>query len=96
MIATEAAAEVSTCSSALIIATTCRGTRSGSEQRDGPLPPLRPTLYDVVVISFLNTRNQADQRVLELLTGEVPAVLRVCSVRSDEVLGRNDQQRLDF
>lgn len=43
--------------------------------------------YDVVVINFLNTRNQADQRVLELLTEKFNLFSGVFGA-SDEVLGR--------
>ncbi|MDO8890667.1 MAG: SNF2-related protein [Sulfurimicrobium sp.] len=43
--------------------------------------------YDVVVINFLNTRNQADQRVLELLTEKFSLFSGVFGA-SDEVLGR--------
>lgn len=43
--------------------------------------------YDVVVINFLNTRNQADQRVLELLTQKFNLFSGVFGA-SDEVLGR--------
>ena len=43
--------------------------------------------YDVVVINFLNTRNQADQRVLELLTEKFSLFSGVLGA-SDEVLGR--------
>ena len=43
--------------------------------------------FDVVVINFLNTRNQADQRVLELLTEKFKLFSGVFGA-SDEVLGR--------
>ena len=43
--------------------------------------------FDVVVINFLNTRNQADQRVLELLTEKFNLFEGVFGA-SDEVLGR--------
>jgi len=43
--------------------------------------------YDVVVINFLNTRNQADQRVLQLLTQKFNLFSGVFGA-SDEVLGR--------
>ena len=43
--------------------------------------------FDVVVINFLNTRNQADQRVLELLTEKFKLFDGVFGA-SDEVLGR--------
>ena len=43
--------------------------------------------FDVVVINFLNTRNQADQRVLELLTEKFSLFSGVFGA-SDEVLGR--------
>lgn len=43
--------------------------------------------FDVVVINFLNTRNQADQRVLELLTEKLSLFSGVFGA-SDEVLGR--------
>src|SRR5690606_33851741 len=43
--------------------------------------------HDVVVINFLNTRNQADQRVLELLTEKFQLFSGVFGA-SDEVLGR--------
>ena len=43
--------------------------------------------FDVVVINFLNTRNQADQRVLELLTEKFQLFSGVFGA-SDEVLGR--------
>jgi hypothetical protein len=43
--------------------------------------------FDVVVINFLNTRNQADQRVLELLTEKFNLFSGVFGA-SDEVLGR--------
>ena len=42
--------------------------------------------FDVVVINFLNTRNQADQRVLELLTEKFNLFSGVFGA-SDEVLG---------
>jgi ERCC4-related helicase len=50
--------------------------------------------YDVVVINFLNTRNQADQRVLELLTEKFSLFSGVFGA-SDEVLGRIESG-LDF
>ena len=43
--------------------------------------------FDVVVINFLNTRNQADQRVLELLTEKFNLFSGVFGA-SDEILGR--------
>ncbi|MDO5103351.1 MAG: SNF2-related protein [Lautropia sp.] len=43
--------------------------------------------FDVVVINFLNTRNQADQRVLELLTDKFNLFSGVFGA-SDEILGR--------
>src|SRR5690606_36192878 len=43
--------------------------------------------FDVVVINFLNTRNHADQRVLELLTEKFNLFTGVFGA-SDEVLGR--------
>lgn len=43
--------------------------------------------YDVVVINFLNTRNEADKRVLELLTEKFKLFNGVFGA-SDEILGR--------
>ncbi|MDO4682398.1 MAG: SNF2-related protein [Lautropia sp.] len=43
--------------------------------------------FDVVVINFLNTRNQADQRVLELLTDKFNLFSGVFGA-SDEILGQ--------
>ena len=51
--------------------------------------------FDVVVINFLNTRNQADQRVLELLTDKFHLFSGVFGA-SDEVLGQVAESGLDF
>src|SRR5690625_1101180 len=50
--------------------------------------------FDVVVINFLNTRNHADQRVLELLTEKFNLFSGVFGA-SDEILGRIESN-IDF
>ena len=87
MIATEAAAEgVNLQFCALIINYDLPWNPQRVEQRIGRCHRYGQR-YDVVVINFLNTRNQADQRVLELLTEKFNLFSGVCGA-SDEVLGR--------
>ncbi|HRN77576.1 SNF2-related protein [Ottowia sp.] len=87
MIATEAAAEgVNLQFCALIINYDLPWNPQRVEQRIGRCHRYGQR-YDVVVINFLNTRNQADQRVLELLTEKFSLFSGVFGA-SDEVLGR--------
>lgn len=87
MIATEAAAEgVNLQFCALIINYDLPWNPQRVEQRIGRCHRYGQR-YDVVVINFLNTRNQADQRVLELLTEKFKLFSGVFGA-SDEVLGR--------
>ncbi len=87
MIATEAAAEgVNLQFCALIINYDLPWNPQRVEQRIGRCHRYSQR-YDVVVINFLNTRNQADQRVLELLTEKFNLFSGVFGA-SDEVLGR--------
>jgi hypothetical protein len=87
MIATEAAAEgvnLQFCS--LIINYDLPWNPQRVEQRIGRCHRYGQK-FDVVVMNFLNTRNQADQRVLELLTQKFNLFSGVFGA-SDEVLGR--------
>jgi len=94
MIATEAAAEgVNLQFCALIINYDLPWNPQRVEQRIGRCHRYGQR-YDVVVINFLNTRNQADQRVLELLTEKFKLFSGVFGA-SDEVLGRIESG-LDF
>jgi ERCC4-related helicase len=87
MIATEAAAEgVNLQFCALIVNYDLPWNPQRVEQRIGRCHRYGQR-YDVVVINFLNTRNQADQRVLELLTQKFKLFSGVFGA-SDEVLGR--------
>lgn len=87
MIATEAAAEgVNLQFCALLINYDLPWNPQRVEQRIGRVHRYGQR-YDVVVINFLNTRNQADQRVLELLTEKFNLFSGVFGA-SDEVLGR--------
>jgi len=87
MIATEAAAEgVNLQFCALIINYDLPWNPQRVEQRIGRCHRYGQR-YDVVVINFLNTRNHADQRVLELLTQKFNLFSGVFGA-SDEVLGR--------
>lgn len=87
MIATEAAAEgVNLQFCALIINYDLPWNPQRVEQRIGRCHRYGQR-FDVVVINFLNTRNQADQRVLELLTEKFNLFSGVLGA-SDEVLGR--------
>ncbi|MDR0576553.1 MAG: DEAD/DEAH box helicase family protein [Candidatus Accumulibacter sp.] len=87
MIATEAAAEgVNLQFCALIINYDLPWNPQRVEQRIGRCHRYGQR-FDVVVINFLNTRNQADQRVLELLTKKFNLFSGVFGA-SDEVLGR--------
>ncbi|WP_410497704.1 SNF2-related protein [Chitinibacter sp. S2-10] len=87
MIATEAAAEgVNLQFCALIINYDLPWNPQRVEQRIGRCHRYGQK-HDVVVINFLNTRNQADQRVLELLTEKFQLFSGVFGA-SDEVLGR--------
>lgn len=87
MIATEAAAEgVNLQFCALIVNYDLPWNPQRVEQRIGRCHRYGQR-YDVVVINFLNTRNQADQRVLELLTEKFNLFSGVFGA-SDEVLGR--------
>jgi hypothetical protein len=87
MIATEAAAEgVNLQFCALIINYDLPWNPQRVEQRIGRCHRYGQR-FDVVVINFLNTRNQADQRVLELLTEKFNLFSGVFGA-SDEVLGR--------
>lgn len=87
MIATEAAAEgVNLQFCALVINYDLPWNPQRVEQRIGRCHRYGQK-YDVVVINFLNTRNQADQRVLELLSEKFKLFSGVFGA-SDEVLGR--------
>lgn len=87
MIATEAAAEgVNLQFCALIINYDLPWNPQRVEQRIGRCHRYGQR-FDVVVINFLNTRNQADQRVLELLTEKFSLFSGVFGA-SDDVLGR--------
>lgn len=87
MIATEAAAEgVNLQFCALIINYDLPWNPQRVEQRIGRCHRYGQR-FDVVVINFLNTRNQADQRVLELLTEKFNLFSGVFGA-SDEILGR--------
>jgi hypothetical protein len=87
MIATEAAAEgVNLQFCALIVNYDLPWNPQRVEQRIGRCHRYGQR-FDVVVINFLNTRNQADQRVLELLTEKFNLFSGVFGA-SDEVLGR--------
>lgn len=87
MIATEAAAEgVNLQFCALIINYDLPWNPQRIEQRIGRCHRYGQR-FDVVVINFLNTRNQADQRVLELLTQKFNLFSGVFGA-SDEVLGQ--------
>jgi ERCC4-related helicase len=87
MIATEAAAEgVNLQFCALIINYDLPWNPQRIEQRIGRCHRYGQR-FDVVVINFLNTRNHADQRVLELLTEKFNLFSGVFGA-SDEVLGR--------
>jgi ERCC4-related helicase len=87
MIATEAGAEgVNLQFCALIINYDLPWNPQRVEQRIGRCHRYGQR-FDVVVINFLNTRNQADQRVLELLTEKFKLFSGVFGA-SDEVLGR--------
>ena len=87
MIATEAAAEgVNLQFCALLINYDLPWNPQRVEQRIGRVHRYGQR-YDVVVINFLNTRNQADQRVLELLTEKFNLFSGVFGA-SDEVLGQ--------
>lgn len=87
MIATEAAAEgVNLQFCALIINYDLPWNPQRVEQRIGRCHRYGQK-FDVVVINFLNTRNQADQRVLELLTEKFNLFSGVFGA-SDEVLGQ--------
>lgn len=87
MIATEAAAEgVNLQFCALVINYDLPWNPQRVEQRIGRCHRYGQR-YDVVVINFLNTRNQADQRVLELLSEKFNLFSGVFGA-SDEVLGR--------
>jgi ERCC4-related helicase len=94
MIATEAAAEgVNLQFCALIINYDLPWNPQRVEQRIGRCHRYGQR-FDVVVINFLNTRNHADQRVLELLTEKFNLFSGVFGA-SDEVLGRIESG-LDF
>lgn len=87
MIATEAAAEgVNLQFCALIVNYDLPWNPQRVEQRIGRCHRYGQR-FDVVVINFLNTRNHADQRVLELLTEKFNLFTGVFGA-SDEVLGR--------
>lgn len=87
MIATEAAAEgVNLQFCALIINYDLPWNPQRVEQRIGRCHRYGQ-LFDVVVINFLNSRNQADRRVLELLTEKFQLFSGVFGA-SDEILGR--------
>lgn len=94
MIATEAAAEgVNLQFCALLVNYDLPWNPQRVEQRIGRCHRYGQR-FDVVVINFLNTRNQADQRVLELLTEKFQLFSGVFGA-SDEVLGRIESG-LDF
>lgn len=94
MIATEAAAEgVNLQFCALIINYDLPWNPQRIEQRIGRCHRYGQR-YDVVVINFINTRNHADQRVLELLTQKFNLFTGLFGA-SDEVLG-SIENGLDF
>ena len=94
MIATEAAAEgVNLQFCALIVNYDLPWNPQRVEQRIGRCHRYGQR-FDVVVINFLNTRNQADQRVLDLLTEKFSLFSGVFGA-SDEVLG-SIEGGLDF
>lgn len=94
MIATEAAAEgVNLQFCALLINYDLPWNPQRVEQRIGRCHRYGQK-FDVVVINFLNTRNHADQRVLELLTEKFSLFSGVFGA-SDEVLG-SIEGGLDF
>ncbi|ANG62603.1 ATP-dependent helicase [Marinobacterium aestuarii] len=87
MIATEAAAEgVNLQFCALLVNYDLPWNPQRVEQRIGRCHRYGQR-FDVVVINFLNTRNQADQRVLELLSEKLHLFSGVFGA-SDEILGR--------
>lgn len=87
MIATEAAAEgINLQFCALLINYDLPWNPQRVEQRIGRCHRYGQE-HDVVVINFLNIRNQADQRVLELLTEKFQLFSGVFGA-SDEILGR--------
>jgi len=87
MIATEAAAEgINLQFCALLINYDLPWNPQRVEQRIGRCHRYGQR-FDVVVINFLNTRNQADQRVLELLSEKLHLFSGVFGA-SDEILGR--------
>jgi hypothetical protein len=87
MIATEAAAEgVNLQFCALLVNYDLPWNPQRVEQRIGRCHRYGQK-HDVVFINFINTRNQADQRVLELLTEKFQLFSGVFGA-SDEVLGR--------
>ncbi len=87
MVATEAAAEgVNLQFCALVINYDLPWNPQRIEQRIGRCHRYGQQ-HDVVVVNFVNTRNQADQRVLELLTDKFNLFNGVFGA-SDEVLGR--------
>lgn len=94
MIATEAAAEgVNLQFCALVINYDLPWNPQRVEQRIGRCHRYGQR-FDVVVINFLNTRNQADQRVLELLTEKFQLFSGVFGA-SDEILG-GVEANIDF
>lgn len=94
MIATEAASEgVNLQFCALIINYDLPWNPQRVEQRIGRCHRYGQR-FDVVVINFLNTRNHADQRVLELLTEKFNLFSGVFGA-SDEILGRIESN-IDF
>lgn len=94
MIATEAAAEgVNLQFCALVINYDLPWNPQRIEQRIGRCHRYGQR-FDVVVMNFLNTRNHADQRVLELLTEKFILFSGVFGA-SDEVLGRIESS-IDF
>ena len=95
MIATEAAAEgVNLQFCALIINYDLPWNPQRVEQRIGRCHRYGQR-FDVVVINFLNTRNQADQRVLQLLTEKFNLFSGVFGA-SDDVLGRIEGVHLQY
>lgn len=94
MIATEAASEgVNLQFCALVINYDLPWNPQRVEQRIGRCHRYGQR-FDVVVINFLNTRNHADQRVLELLTEKFNLFSGVFGA-SDEILGRIESN-IDF
>lgn len=94
MIATEAAAEgVNLQFCALLINYDLPWNPQRVEQRIGRCHRYGQR-FDVVVINFLNTRNQADQRVLELLSEKFSLFSGIFGA-SDEVLG-SVESGIDF